>query len=409
MALKRFSILFIFLFLPFFSVFAQQTATGSEANVYNLSIEVGAERLDQYLGLLEGKKVGIVGNQSSIVGNSHLVDTLLALGVDVKRVYSPEHGFRGNADAGEEVKDGKDPKTGVDIISIYGKHKKPTPADLEVIDILIFDIQDVGVRFFTYISTLHYVMEAAAENDKAVIVLDRPNPNGFYVDGPILEEEHTSFIGMHPGVPVVHGMTVGEYAQMMNGEGWFENKVKCELTVIPCANYKHDDRYKLPIRPSPNLPNMSSIYLYPSLCFFEGTKVSVGRGTPMPFQIFGYPGCPDKAFSFIPVSTPGASKNPKHKDKECQGVNLQLYGDAIMPKEKQINLSWLLEMYASYPKKEEFFRKDGFFYLLAGNKTLKSQIVKGLTEQQIRESWETGLNAFKEIRKKYLLYVDYTP
>jgi uncharacterized protein YbbC (DUF1343 family) len=412
MALKRFS--FLFLLSCLFTNFAgaQADPQGADFNVYNQSILVGAERIEAYLSELEGKKVAVVGNQSSMVGEVHLVDTLLALGIDVKCVFSPEHGFRGDADAGEKVKDGKDPQTGVHIISLYGKHKEPTEKDLKSIDVIIFDLQDVGVRFYTYISTMHYVMLAAAKWKKTVLVLDRPNPNGHYVDGPVLlKEKYTSFIGVHLGVPVVHGMTVGEYAKMINEEHWLGEshgeKLVCDLIVVPCANYAHSDFYKLPIKPSPNLPNMSSIYLYPSLCFFEGTDVSVGRGTEMPFQIIGFPGNEEKEFSFKPVSIPGASKNPKHKEVLCYGLNLQVLGEAYMRNEKRLNFQWLIDMYAAYPIKSNFFRTDGFFNLLAGNSQLQQQISDGKTEAEIQASWEPALQEFKVMRRKYLLYSDF--
>lgn len=406
MAPKRFLLLFTCLLSWAHLAHSSIHYSASDSNVFNTSIVVGAERTTTYLPLLAGKKVGVVGNQTTRIGTSHLVDSLLALGVEVKKVFAPEHGFRGNADAGEHVKDGKDAKTGLPIISLYGKHKKPTVEDFQDLELIIFDIQDVGARFYTYISTLHYIMEASAEQGKPVLVLDRPNPNGFYVDGPVLQEAQTSFIGKHP-VPVVHGMTIGEYAQMINGEGWLEGGVQCELQVITCENYTHQDLYKLPVRPSPNLPNMSSIWLYPSLCFFEGTQVSVGRGTELPFQIIGFPGCEGRAFDFIPESMPGAAKNPKHKDELCTGINLYWYGQLIMRNSGKLHFSWLMEMYEAYPNKSKFFLSNGFFHLLAGNKELMQQIKAGTSEQEIRVSWEPALSEYKAMRKKYLLYPDF--
>ena len=356
------------------------------------NLRLGAERLDAYLPLIENKKVGVVGNQTSMIGNTHLVDSLLSLRIDVVKVFSPEHGFRGKADAGAKVENGTDSKTGLPIISLYGKNKKPYPKQLEGIDVILFDIQDVGTRFYTYISTLHYIMEAAAENNISVIVLDRPNPNGHYVDGPIREKGFESFVGMH-AIPIVHGMTIGEYAKMINDENWISTK--CNLTVIEMENYKLKMQYDLPIKPSPNLPNARAINLYPSLCLFEGTTISIGRGTVYPFQHFGAPYL-ESDYSFTPKSGAG-SKYPKHENKECFGTNLRLEKPLTA-----INLNWIIEAYKQCPEKEEFF--NNFFDKLAGTDKLRKQIIAEKTQKEIKESWQEGLEEFKRVRGKYLLY-----
>ncbi|MEN9326284.1 MAG: hypothetical protein RI943_705, partial [Bacteroidota bacterium] len=364
--------------------------------IKNLALKTGAENYNAYLPLLENKKIGIVTNPTGIVENKkHLVDFLLENKVDLQKIYAPEHGFRGTADAGEVIKDGKDIKTNLPIISLYGNNKKPKPEQLENIDIIIFDIQDVGVRFYTYISTLHYVMEACAENNIELLVLDRPNPNGTIIDGPALEMDHKSFVGMH-SIPVLHGMTIGEYAKMINGEKWLSNGVTCNLTVIPCANYKREMPYSLPIKPSPNLPNDQSINLYASLCFFEGTNVSVGRGTEKQFQIYGSPFLLKTDFSFIPIPNFGA-KEPMHKDILCYGEDL-----SKIKKVNRLELKWLIKAYANTSDKTVFF--NDFFTKLAGTKKLQEQIIEGVSEKEIRKSWEADLNAFKEMRKLYLIY-----
>jgi len=360
----------------------------------------GAARFDQYNKLISGKSIAVVANQTSMVGNAHLVDTLIAKGMNIKVIFAPEHGFRNMADAGETIESGKDTKTGITVTSLYGSHLKPTPEDLAGIDYVIFDIQDVGARFYTYISTLNYILEACAENNVACIVLDRPNPNGFYFDGNILDTAYSSFVGMNP-VPIVHGMTVGEYARMLNGEGWLKGGVKCSLTVIPCLNYTHGTYYTLPVRPSPNLPNQNSIYLYPSICFFEGTSLSLGRGTSTPFQVYGSPLLPDRGFSFTPQSVAGA-KNPPLLGEKCYGVDLsRAIQNGIVPK-PQLNLELIINAYNDFPEKEKFF--TSYFEKLAGGTTLREQIQQGLTAEQIRESWKPGLEAFGKIRQKYLLY-----
>lgn len=365
-------------------------------------IVVGANRTELYIPMLHGKKVGLVGNQSSLVLNKdkksvHLVDSLLALNVELVKVFAPEHGFRGKADAGEKIEDGKDPKTGLPVISLYGSNKKPKPEQLKDIDVLIFDLQDVGARFYTYISSLHYVMEACAENDIKLLVFDRPNPNGHYVDGPVLEKEYKSFVGMHP-IPTVHGLTMGEYAKMINGENWLQNGISCNLEVIKMSAYDHQKKYSLPVKPSPNLPNDKSINLYPSLCFFEGTNVNAGRGTNKQFQVFGSPFLNTEAFSYryTPKSMEGA-KNPKHLDKEC-------FGEDLSESEHldHLNLEWLIKAYNNTENKAEFF--NGFFTKLAGTKKLQLQIENGLTAEEIRATWQDDLAAFKKKREKYLLY-----
>ena len=356
-------------------------------------IKVAAERTKAYLPLLEDNKIAIVGNQTSMIKNTHLVDSLISLEVDVIKVFSPEHGFRGKADAGAKIEDGIDIKTGIPIISLYGKNKKPSSKKLEGIDVLLFDIQDVGARFYTYISTLHYVMEAAGEHNIKVIVLDRPNPNGHYIDGPIREDGFESFVGMHP-IPIVHGMTIGEYAKMINAENWISNK--CNLTVIEMENYNHDMHYNLPIKPSPNLPNSKSINLYPSLCLFEGTNISIGRGTDYPFQHFGAPYL-ESNYSFTPKSGEG-SKYPKHKNIECFGTDLRFQDNYLT----DINLNWIINSYNNCPYKEKFF--TNFFDKLAGTDKLRLQIIDGKTEKEIKGSWIDGLDKFKLTRKKYLLY-----
>ena len=356
----------------------------------------GAENFEKYLHNIANEKVGIVAHQASLVfGKTHIIDTLLSLGAAVQKVFAPEHGFRGRADAGETIYDQKDKKTGLQILSLHGKTKKPSEESLENISVMIFDLQDVGVRFYTYLSTLHYVMEACAENNIPMIVLDRPNPNGHYVDGPVLTKDNKSFIGMHP-VPIVYGMTIGEYAKMINGEGWLSNKIKCDLTIIKIKNYTHETSYELPVRPSPNLPNKQAIALYPSLCLLEPTKISVGRGTEMQFQIYGHPDLNNDGFSFKPLPNFGA-KNPKLKDKTCYGKDLR--GIAFPNK---IHLEWLIDAYNESTNKSDFFLKG--FHRIAGTKNLESQIKSRVSEKVIRKSWEEDLNHFKSIREKYLIY-----
>jgi len=365
-------------------------------------LRLGAERTEFYLPLLQGKAVGIVANQTSLIGQTHLVDTLLSLGVNVKCAFAPEHGFRGNASAGEKISDSKDPKTGLPIVSLYGSNYKPSPKQLEGLDVVIFDIQDVGARFYTYISTMSYMMEACAENGIGMMVFDRPNPNGHYVDGPVLKKDFSSFVGLHE-IPVVHGMTVVEYATMVNGEGWLKNDSKCNLTVVEMENYSRNTAYELPVAPSPNLPNQKAIYLYPSLCFFEGTLVSEGRGTDKPFQQFGYPKMPNGNTSFTPKSIKGVASSPKFDGKECAGMDLSILTEDSLRALSKLNLDWLVSTYQSYPEKEKFFDKK-FFDMLAGSSELREQITAGKTADEIRETWQTDLLEFKMKRKKYLLY-----
>lgn len=362
----------------------------------------GAENSEYYFPLLASKRVGIVTNQTGMLILDYdkqlsIVDYLVWKKIAVQKIFAPEHGFRGTADAGEVIKDGKDTQTGLPIISLYGNNKKPKPEQLADIDILVFDLQDVGTRFYTYISTLHYVMEACAENNIPLLVLDRPNPNGAIVDGPILEKEYKSFVGMHE-IPVLHGMTIGEYAQMINGEKWLKDGLQCNLTVIPCLNYSHDMKYSLPVKPSPNLPNDQAINLYASLCFFEGTNVSVGRGTEKQFQIYGSPFLPENEFdfSFTPKPNFGA-KDPVHNGKLCFGEDL-----TKIKKVNQLELKWLLKAYSKTTDKTVFL--NDFFTKLAGTKKLREQIEAGMTEKEIRKTWQEGLEQFKRMKKKYLIY-----
>jgi len=373
------------------------------------AIKTGAEKTEKYLPLLKGKRVAIVANQTSIIGKTLVVDSLKSLKVNIVKIFGPEHGFRGTASAGAVVADSLDAKTGIREISLYGKKSKPSKADLADVDLVIFDIQDVGARFYTYINLLAKVMESCADNNRELLILDRPNPNGFSVDGPILDIKLKSGIGMFP-IPITHGMTIGELAGMYNGEGWLANRMKCKITVIPVANYTHDMAYELPVAPSPNLNSQQSILLYPSLCLFEGTIISQGRGTHFPFTVLGNPDLKGKYdFSFTPVSIKGMSETPLHQNKICYGLDLRKYDTSEFRKTGQINLSWLIEMYQAYPFKEKFFdykqsNQMGNFDKLAGVTTLREQIIAGKSETEIRNSWKPGLSAFKNLRKKYLIY-----
>jgi uncharacterized protein YbbC (DUF1343 family) len=393
---------------------AQSTNSGN--------VITGAERMNVYLPMLKGKAVAVFANQTSMVKNTHLVDTLISSGINVIKIFGPEHGFRGDADAGEHVKDAKDKKTGLPIISLYGDHKKPTTSDLKDVDVLVFDIQDVGVRFYTYISSLQYFLEAALENHKPLLILDRPNPNGFYVDGPVLDMKFASFVGMQP-IPIVYGMTVAEYALMLAGENMLSAKANAinaynitteptvdtpfHVQVIKCKNYDHNTKYELPVMPSPNLKEMQGIYLYPSTCFFEGTVLSEGRGTDKPFQYFGHPSLPKKLFSFTPMPNAGA-KNSKCFGQKCYGWNVIGTPEEVLKiVDGKIQLKYLLEAYKLFPGKDSFFLKNNFFNKLAGNDILMQQVKDRKTEQEIRKSWQPGLIEFKAIRKKYLLYQDF--
>ncbi|MBC6989368.1 exo-beta-N-acetylmuramidase NamZ domain-containing protein [Hymenobacter sp. BT491] len=365
------------------------------------SLQVGAAQFGRYVPQLRGKRVGLVVNQTARVGQAYLVDTLLTQGVQVKMIFAPEHGFRGEAADGATIKDGRDSRSGLPVRSLYGSTKKPTPEMLQDVDVLVFDIQDVGARFYTFISTLHYIMEAAAEQGKEVLVLDRPNPNGWYVDGPVLEPAHKSFVGMHP-IPIVHGLTVGELAQMINGEKWLADGRTCRLTVVPVAGYTHAMHYQLPVRPSPNLPNAHSVVLYPTVCMFEGTDVSVGRGTDMPFEVIGGPAQPtSRPFSFTPRPNAG-SPTPPQNGQLCYGLDLR----KVEVKEPTgFTLKYLIDFYKQSTNKEKFFGK--YFEQLSGTSTMRQQIIAGKSEQEIRASWEPALSQYKQMRKKYLLYQDF--
>lgn len=369
-------------------------------------VKNGADRLEELFPLLENKRISLVVNQTSLVQNVHLLDTLYNKGVHITQVFAPEHGFRGDADAGEFIKNGKDYRTQVPIISLYGKNKKPQPAQLQQTDIVIFDIQDVGARFYTYISTMFYVMQACAENNKELIILDRPNPCD-YVDGPVLDMKYKSFVGMLP-IPVLHGCTIGELAQMINGEGWLGNNLQCPLKVITIEDWKHGQPYSLPVKPSPNLPNDQAIALYPSLCPFEGTSISVGRGTDFPFQIIGSPTTKNLKFRFMPHPMKGSDKHPLHQDTYCYGLNLS--SEKNIP--KGFSLQYVIQFYNYFQNltkhaEKEFFTRPHWFDLLMGTNQVRLDILKNKTEEQIRSAWQKKLNQYKEIRKKYLLYEDY--
>lgn len=377
------------------------------------TIKTAAEQTDAYLPLLKGRRVGIFANQTSVILNTHLVDSMIHRGINIKKIFGPEHGFRGKADAGEQVNNDVDSKTGIPIISLYGNHKKPTADDLKDLDILVFDIQDVGVRFYTFISSLEYFIEAALENNIPLIILDRPNPNGFYIDGPVLDKKFKSFVGMQ-SVPVVYGLTLGEYALMLCGEKWLSDNANQNyqpgenslIKIIPCKNYRHTSKYILPVNPSPNLKQMQSIYLYPSICFFEGTILSEGRGTDYPFQIFGHPDLPDTLYTFTPKPNEGA-KSSKCFNQKCYGWNLSGTNEQVLQSlNNKIQLKYLINAFKLFPGKDSFFLKNNFFHKLAGNDLLMDQIKKGWSEDDIRKSWEPELKKFKAIRRKYLLYRD---
>lgn len=404
----------------FFSLFVSTIVCAQKTKVSE--VITGAERMEVYLPLLKGKAVAVFANQTSVVSNTHLVDTLIKSGVKIVKMFGPEHGFRGNASAGEQVEDGQDKATGLPVISLFGDHKKPTAADFKDVDVVVFDIQDVGVRFYTYISSLEYLIEACLENHKPLLILDRPNPNGFYVDGPVLDKKFKSFIGMQ-AVPIVYGMTIGEYALMLTGENMLSaeanrinsHNIKTKPTadtpfhiqVIKCKNYDHKTKYNLPVNPSPNLRTMGAIYLYPSTCLFEGTILSEGRGTDKPFQIYGHPNLPKNLFSFIPVPNEGA-KSSKCYNQVCYGYDLSGSNEAILKKvDGKIQLKYILNAYKIFPGKDSFFLKNNFINKLAGNDVFQQQIKEGKTEAEIRKSWQPALVNFKALRKKYLLYKDF--
>ena len=397
----KFKVTIIFILLVTFFLPA---CTYPAAQTEETKIICGDQRMDLYLPLLRNKRVAVVAIQTALIGQTHLVDTLLSRNINVVKIFSPEHGFRGLADAGEKFENSTDEETGLPIISLYGKNYKPGPEDLEGLDIVIFDIQDVGVRFYTYISTMTYVMEACAENNITFLILDRPNPNGFYVDGPLLEDNYRSFVGLHT-VPLVYGMTIAEYAKMVNGEGWLKDGVQCDLKYIACQNYTHDSLYKLEISPSPNLPNMRAVYLYPSLGLFEGTSISIGRGTPYPFQVFGSPELENTDFTFTPESMPGASINPPYKGKLCYGVDLRKVSIDSLVKKRALSLEYLLFAYQHDKQKDNFF--NSYFENLVGTATMRRQVEEGLSEDAIRRGWQQGLEWFMTIRDKYLIYPDF--
>jgi uncharacterized protein YbbC (DUF1343 family) len=372
-------------------------------------IITGADQTEKYLPLLKGKRIGILANQTTIIGQAHLVDSLKSLGINIVKVFGPEHGFRGNASNGARVEDEVDQATGIPIVSLYGPKRKPSKEDMAGIDLMIYDIQDVGCRFYTNINTLADIMEACAENGKELLILDRPNPNGYFVDGPVLDMKLKSGIGKFP-IPITHGMTIGEFAKMINGEGWLPKKMTCKIRIIPVANYRHDMSYTLPVKPSPNLNTQQSVMLYPSLCLFEGTIISQGRGTYFPFTVLGSPLLKDKySFTFTPVSIPGMSEAPLHMNETCFGLDLRNYDVNKLRKQGKVNIQWMMEMYKAYPVKEKFFdfsqsKAMGNIDFRTGDSRFKEQIKAGMSEEEIRKSWEPGLSNYKKMRKKYLIY-----
>lgn len=409
MKISRLFLLILLISLKLPGIAAAQKSFRQPGNIHvsatKNKIIPGADQTNLYIDYLKGKNIGMVINQTSVIGDklTPTLDSLLRLGIAIKKIFGPEHGFRGNASNGANVNSGTDAATGLAVISLYGnKHYKPTPEDLRGLDLVIFDMQDVGTRFYTYLSTLQYVMEACAENNVELMILDRPNPNGFYVDGPVLDTAYRSFVGLNP-VPIAYGLTIAEYAQMINGEGWLKNHVKCKLNIIKVANYSHTDAYRLPVNPSPNLNTDKSILLYPSVCLFEGTTLSLGRGTTSPFLQIGDPSLAGKySYSFTPKSIPGMSEDPPQKDKVCYGIDLRDYNTSVFRSSRELNLSWLIGLYKAFPDKPHFF--NAYFTKLAGTDKLRKQIEQGLSEDEIRKSWEPALSQYKEMRKKYLLY-----
>lgn len=397
-AFSRYLCLFLGCWVGFACLLPEKSKAQASQSRSMGAIQTGADQLNAYLPALLKKRVGMVVNHTSRIGSTHLVDSLIARGVTIKTIFAPEHGFRGKATDGEKISNSRDPRTGVFITSLYGQNRKPTPAQLDSLDVLIFDIQDVGTRFYTYISTMHYVMEACAESNKPLIILDRPNPNGHYVDGPVLDPKFRSFVGMHP-IPVVHGLTVGELARMINGEGWLSGSKTCQLTVVPVKNYTHQTPYVLPVRPSPNLPNQQAVLLYPSLCFFEGTVVSVGRGTDKQFQVIGSPYTQYGPYTFTPVDKPGAI-NPPLEGQLCYGLDLS----GVSISKTGMMLNYFFDFFKRASDKSKFFLPNNGIDRLAGTDQLRLQLIAGVPEEKIRASWEPALNAYKVMRKKYLLY-----
>jgi len=405
--MRYFSLLFIISILCYCTG-PQNIATnsGTDGN----DIRTGAEQTEKYIPYLKGKRVAIMGNQTSIIGKTHLVDSLKSLGVNIVKVFGPEHGFRGNASAGVKVSDEVDSATGIPIISLYGAKNKPSKEDLANVDILIYDLQDVGVRFYTNINALARLMEACYESDKEMLILDRPNPNGYLVDGPILDMKYKSGIGMFP-IPMAHGLTVGEFAQMVNGEGWLTNKVKCKIRIIPVDNYTHDMPYTLPVKPSPNLNTQQSIMLYPSTCMFEGVYLNHGRGTYFPFTVIGSPELKGiYAFSYTPTGIKGMAETPLFMNEVCYGLDLRNYDVELLRKSKRINFQWIMELYKNHPYKEKFFdsklsKQMGTIEKLIGTGEFREQIKNGMSEEEMRKSWESGLREYKRMRKKYLIYL----
>lgn len=393
MMIKQNILLFIILLFTGFN--------GCKAQNTDNTLITGAMQTEAYLQLLDGKNIALMVNHSSRLDSMHLLDFLISKKIRVVQLFAVEHGIRGEAANGELIDDNTDPLTGIPIISLYGNKKKASADDLENIDLVLFDMQDVGCRFFTYLSSLHYLMEACAENDVPLLLLDRPNPNGDYIDGPVLQPGISSFVGMHP-IPVVHGCTLGEMAQMINGEGWLNNGIQCELKVIPVKNYEHSYNYILPVKPSPNLPNQLSVRLYPSLCFFEAANVSIGRGTTFPFQVIAYPGNKDGDFTFTPVAIPGMSKDPLFENELCRGIDLRQ--NETPPK---FTLSYFIRFYKNYPKDQQFWKSKRWIELLSGDPDFYKQITDGLSEEEIKAGWQNDLQEYKQLRKKYLLYPDF--
>ncbi|MBL0024201.1 MAG: DUF1343 domain-containing protein [Saprospiraceae bacterium] len=403
--MKFSSLLFVVLSL----CFNAKNQPNDPAGIATSQIKTGAEQTEKYVPYLKGKRVAILANQTSIIGKTHLVDSLRKLGINIVKVFGPEHGFRGNASAGAKVADEIDMATGIPVISLYGKKNKPSHEDLADVDLMIYDLQDVGCRFYTNINALFRLMDACHENDKEPLILDRPNPNAYFIDGPVLDMKFKSGIGMFP-IPISHGLTVGEFAQMVNGEGWLTNKVKCKLKIIQVANYNHDMPYILPVSPSPNLNTQQSILLYPSTCLFEGTYINHGRGTYFPFTVLGSPELKGKyEFSFTPIGIPGMAETPLFMNEVCYGIDLRNYDVEILRKTKQINIQWIMELYEASPHKEKFFdsklsNQMGVIEKLTGSDKFRQQIIDGTSEKEIRQSWEPGLSQYKVMRKKYLLY-----